>query len=131
MHRRSLLGTVAAGCGSLLAGCGGSTVAGEVVANETPLVLSHEHAVQGTPSGTRLVVDVTAENNSEDPITAAGRVPELSCTFLNDAGERLHRSGVQPLDTIGAGAAATFEFQLGTRVSEAARYELAAAWTEE
>jgi hypothetical protein len=131
MHRRTVLGIVAAGFGSLLAGCSGSTVAGEVVANETPLGLTHEYEIQGTPSGTRLVVTVTAENGGEEQITPDGRVPELSCTFLNDAGEPLHDSGLQPVEAISAGETATFEFQLGTRVSEASRYELAAAWTRD
>lgn len=131
MHRRTVLGMAAAGCGSLLAGCGGATVAGEVVANETPLALTHDYEIQGTPSGTRLLVTVTAENGGEEPITPDGRVPELSCEFLSGAGETLHQSGVRPLEAIAAGDATTFQFQLGTRVSEASRYELTAVWTSE
>ncbi|WP_262177196.1 hypothetical protein [Haloarcula laminariae] len=131
MHRRTLLGTLAAGCGSALAGCGGSAVTGEVVANETPLSLTHEYAVQGTPSGTRLVVDVTAENDGTDRITTEGRVPELACTFLDDDGEQLYRSGLKPRDPIGVGATSAFEFALSTSVSEAERYELTATWTED
>lgn len=131
MHRRTVLGMAVAGCGSVLAGCGGSAVAGAVVANETPLVLTHEYEIRGTPSGTVLVVDVTAANDGGDPITPDGQVPELTCTFLNSADETLHESGVQPLEAIDSGDAATFQFKLGTRVSEASRYELAAAWTRD
>ena len=119
---------VATGCGSVLAGCGGPTVDGEVVANETPLDLSHEYTVQGTPSGTILTVDVTAENESQNRITPDGQVPQLTCAFLNGAGETLHQSGIQPLEPIDVGAATTFQFKLGTRVSDARRYELTAVW---
>ncbi|WP_324664582.1 hypothetical protein [Haloarcula sediminis] len=131
MHRRTLLGTLAAGCGSALAGCSGSTVTGEVVANETPLSLTHEYAIQGTPSGTRLVVDVTAENDGTDRITPEGQVPELACTFLDDAGEQIYRTGLQPRDPIRVGATSAFEFALSTRVSETTRYELTATWSQE
>jgi hypothetical protein len=118
----------AAGCGSVLAGCGGPTVDGAVVANETPLVIAHEYAVRGTPSGTVLVVDVTAENQGQRRITPDGQVPELTCAFLNDAGEPLHQPGIQPLEPIDVGAATTFQFKLGTNLSEVTRYELMAAW---
>lgn len=128
VHRRTILGMVATGFGSVLAGCGGSSVDGEVVANETPLVLSHEHTVQGRPSGTVLSVDVTAENDGQNRITPDGQVPQLTCTFLNNAGETLYQSGIQPLEPIDVGAATTFQFKLGTNVSDATRYELTAAW---
>ena len=128
MHRRTLLGTVVAGFGTVIAGCGGDTVEGSVVANETPLVLSHEYAIQGTPSGTRLVVDVSAENGGSEPISTDGEVPRVTCVFLNGVGETLHRSGVEPLERIGPGETSPFEFQLGTGVDEVTRYELSAEW---
>jgi len=130
MYRRELLGSAAVGLGTLLAGCGGSTVSGAVVRNDTPLDLAFEHAIQGTPSGTRLLVDVTAENTGSEPITPDGEVPKLSCAFLNGTGETLHQSGVQPVEPIAVGDAAAFEFQLGTRVEEVQRYELAGDWVE-
>lgn len=130
MHRRHFLGSAAVGLGTLLAGCGGSTVSGAVVSNETPLALSFDHAIQGTPSGTRLLVDVTAEHTGPDIITPDGEVPLLSCTFLNGAGETLHQSGVQPVEPIHAGESVPFQFQLGTRVSEAQRYELVGEWAQ-
>jgi len=131
MYRRDVLGMVAAGCGTLFAGCGGSNIDGEVVRNETPLALTHEYAVQGTPSGTRIVVDVTAANGSNSPITPDGTVTYLSCTFLNSADETLHRAGVQPVETIDAGATAQFQFTLGTSVDEATRYELTGEWVQD
>ena len=71
---------------------------------------------------------VTAENASQNRITPDGEVPQLTCVFLNGAGETLHQSGIQPLDPIDAGAATTFQFKLGTHVSDARRYELTAVW---
>jgi len=119
---------VTTGCGSLLAGCSGSTVDGEVVANETPLVISHEYTIRGTPSGTVLIVDVTAENGGQNRITPDGRVPQVTCTFLNADGETLHQSGIQPLEPIAVGTATELQFKMGTHLNEVTRYELTAAW---
>ncbi|NLV08332.1 hypothetical protein GOC83_19635 [Haloarcula rubripromontorii] len=115
----------------LLAGCGGSTVSGAVVSNDTPLSIAFEHAIQGTPSGTRLLVDVTAENTGSEPVTPDGEVPKLSCTFLDGAGRTLHRSGVQPVEPIAAGDSVAFQFQLGTQVSDVTRYELVGELVQE
>ena len=131
MHRRELLGSATVGLGTLLAGCGGSTVSGDIVSNDTPLDIAFEHAIQGTPSGTRLLVDVTAENTGSEPITPDGEVPKLSCTFLDGAGETLHQSGVQPVESIAVGESVAFQFQLGTHVSEVKRYELVGEWVQE
>jgi len=73
---------------------------------------------------------VTAENRGAEPITPEGDVPRLSCRFLDGAGETLHRSSVEPLDSIGVDATATFEFQLGTNTERAAVYELRVEWVQ-
>jgi len=130
MKRRTVLGMAATVCGTVAAGCLGSTVAGDVVRNETPLELSHDYEIQGTPSGTRVVVDVTAKNGGESPITPDGRLPQLSCAFLNESEETLHQSGVQPVEPIDVSETASFEFSLGTRVDEVTRYELGVDWID-
>lgn len=130
MQRRSLLGTLATGLGVALAGCSRSRVDGEVTANETPLVLTHEYTTQGTPSGTRVLVETTAENDGAEPITQAGQVPKITCTFLDDAGDQLHESGrelVQPLDV---GESTDLEFSLAVDTDEVTRYELRSEWVE-
>ncbi len=131
MHRRAVLGTLAAGCGTLFAGCSGSKVDGEVVANETPLVFSHEYAMQATYSGTRVVVDVTAENDGLEPITPEAPVPGVVCTFLDDGGESLHQSGLELQKLIGVGETVALEFTLAVDVDDVTRYELRCEWVEE
>lgn len=130
MRRRAVLGTVATGVTSLLAGCSWSRIEGEVVSNETPLVLSHEYATQGTPSGTRIIVTVTADNNGQEPLTPDEPVPMIDCRFLNEAGEQLHRSGHELTAELPVGEAAEFEFGLGTNTREVTRYALRAEWVE-
>lgn len=130
MHRRTFLGMLLTGCGTLLAGCTGTRIDGEVVSNETPLSLSHDYATQGTPSGTRLVVDVEAENEGSEPITLEAPVPRVVCTFLDDPGETVYRSGMELAEPIDVGETTTLEFTLGVDVTEVARYELLSEWTE-
>ncbi|WP_254761729.1 hypothetical protein [Natrinema marinum] len=130
MHRRAVLGTLAAGCGTLFAGCSGSRVDGEVVANETPLAFSHEYATQATYSGTRVVVEVTAENDGHEPITPKESVPNVVCTFLDATGETLHQSGLKLTQFIGVGETITLEFTLAVDVDDVTRYELRSEWLE-
>ncbi|WP_226008014.1 hypothetical protein [Natrinema salinisoli] len=131
MHRRAVLGTLAAGFGTLVAGCFGSRVDGEVISNETPLAFSHEYSTQATYSGTRVVVDVTAENQGIEPITPEGRVPRVVCTFLDNGGETLHRSGLELKRSIGVEETITLEFTLAVDVDDVSRYALRSEWVEE
>jgi hypothetical protein len=131
MHRRAVLGTLAAGCGTLLAGCSGSRVEGEVASNETPLALSHEYSIQATPSGTRIVVDVTAENEGSERVTPEAPVPRVVCTFFDDAGETLYRSGLELTSAVDVGGTIDLEFTLGVDVDDVARYTLRGEWVEE
>lgn len=114
----------------LVAGCPGSGVEGAVVSNETTLTVSHEYVTQGTSSGTRIVVDVTLENDGRDPITPEGRVPKITCTFLNGSGERLHESGRELVEPIDVGETTTLEFGLSVDVDDVSRYELRCEWTD-
>ncbi|WP_436903450.1 hypothetical protein [Halovenus halobia] len=131
MHRRTVLGSFAAGVGILIAGCSRSSVDGTVVSNETPLTFTHEYATQATPSGTRIVVEVTIENDGSQPITPEGRVPRITCTFLDNSGERLYQSGLEPVEPIGVGETTTMEFPLAVNVDDVTRYELRSKWTDE
>jgi len=131
MQRRTLLGMLATGLSVALAGCSRSRVDGDVVANETPLDLTHEYTTQGTPSGTRVLVETTVENDGAEPITQEGQVPRITCTFLDDAGEQLHESGrelVQPLDV---GASTDLDFSLAVDTDDVTRYELRTEWVPE
>jgi len=129
MQRRTVLGMLLAGCGTQLAGCTGTGIEGEVASNETPLALSYEYATQGTPSGTRLVVDVAAENAGNEPITPEDPVPRVVCTFLDDAGETVYQSGMELTEPIDAGETTTLTFTLGVDVGEVTRYQLRGEWT--
>lgn len=128
MHRRRVLGTL--GAGVLLAGCLGSRVDGEVASNETPLVFSHEYVTQGTPSGTRVLVEVTAQNDGTDPITPDGQVPNVSCTFFDGSGEALHEAGRQLTEPVGVGESTSLEFPLAIDTDDVTRYELRCEWVE-
>jgi hypothetical protein len=130
MHRRRFLGTLGAGAGVLLAGCSGSRVDGEVAVNETPLVFSHEYTTQATPSGTRVYVDVTAENSGDEQITPNGRVPNITCTFLDDAGATLHEAGKQLVQPVSVGESTSLEFPLTIDTEDVTRYELRSEWVE-
>lgn len=130
MRRRRFFGTLGAGAGVLLAGCSGSRVDGEVASNETPLSLSHEYATQGTPSGTRVLVEVTAENDGDEPITLDGQVPNITCAFLDDAGETLHEAGRQLVQPVGVGKSISMEFSLAINTEDVTRYELRSEWVE-
>jgi hypothetical protein len=130
MHRRTLLGTLAAGCGVSLAGCSRSRVEGVVAANETPLSFAHEYATQATPTGTRVLVEVTAENEGSEPITPDGRVPRITCTFLDGADESLHETGLQLIEPVGVGESTDLEFTLAIDTEDVARYELRSEWVE-
>ncbi|ELY63254.1 hypothetical protein C489_19351 [Natrinema versiforme JCM 10478] len=102
-----------------------------MVANETPLVFSHEYATQATYSGTRIVVDVTAENDGLESITPEVPVPQVVCTFLDKDGETLHQSGLKLKKSIAAGETITLEFTLAVDVDDVTRYELRSEWVEE
>jgi len=128
MHRRRFLGVF--GAGVLMAGCLGSRVNGEVTSNETPLVFSHEYVTQGTPSGTRILVEVTAENDGDDPITPDSRVPNIACRFFDDAGEVLHETGKQLVQPVGVGESVTLEFPLTIDTDDVKRYEIRSEWVE-
>lgn len=131
MQRRTLLGTLGAGFGVALAGCSRSRVDGEVVSNETPLVLTHEYSTQGTPSGTRVLVEATVENDGDDPITQDGRIPKITCTFLDDAGEDLHESGRELVQPLSVGESTVLEFPLTINTDDVTRYEFRIEWGEE
>ncbi|WP_226479874.1 hypothetical protein [Natrinema amylolyticum] len=131
MHRRAVLGTLAAGCGTLFAGCSESRVNGVVVSNETSLVFSHEYSTQATYSGTQVVVDVTAENEGVEPITPEVPVPQVVCTFLDNGGETLHQSGLKLKEFIGVEETITLEFTLAVDVDDVTHYELRSEWVEE
>jgi hypothetical protein len=130
MHRRAVLGTLTTVGGVLLAGCSGSSIDGEVVENETPLAFTHEHATQATPSGMRIVVDVTVENDGDEPITPESRVPRVVCAFLDANGETLHRSGLELVETVAAGGTTALEFTLAVDTDDVARYEIQSEWVE-
>ncbi len=115
----------------LLGGCFESSVDGEIVSNETSLVLSHEHATQSTPSGVRILVEVTLENDGTEPITADGRVPRIVCTFRNDSGESLYESGRRLTDSVEVGETTTVEFPMAVNVDDVTRYELRSEWVDE
>jgi hypothetical protein len=130
MHRRTVLGTLAVGFGIALGGCSRSSVDGTVVSNETPLVFSHEYATQSTPSGVRIVVEVTVENNGDEQITPEDRAPQITCTFVDSAGETLHQSGLKLVDSIGVGEETTLEFTLAVDTDEVEQYKLRSDWIE-
>ncbi|WP_434531582.1 hypothetical protein ACODNH_21615 (plasmid) [Haloarcula sp. NS06] len=131
MYRRAVLGSLAAGFGALFADCSGSSVSGSVVANETPLVLTHEYAVQATYSGTQIAVNVIAENGGNESVTTDPPVPRIVCTFLTEADERVYQAGRTLLDPVGVGESTALEFALGVNVDAVARYELRCKWVEE
>ena len=130
-NRRAVLGTILVGVGSLLAGCSQSSVKGAVVENETSLALSHEYGIQATPSGTRVVVDVTVTNNGSEQITPEGRVPRLTCSFLDGSGVQLHQSGLELVEPLDVGEETMLQFTLAVDVDSVARYELRSEWVEE
>jgi hypothetical protein len=129
MNRRAVLGTLAASCGLLFAGCSGTSVDGEVISNETPLLLSHEHSTQATYSGTRVVVDVAATNEGEEELTPESPVPRIVCTFLDSNDKTLHQSGLELPRAVAVGETITLEFTLAIDVDEATRYTLRSEWT--
>lgn len=131
MHRRTVLGSVAVGLGLFLAGCTGSSVDGSVVSNETPLALSHEYSTIATPSGTRTFVEVTVENDGNEPITPEDRVPRITCTFTDGSGEQLYQSGLELVEPLDVGETTTLEFTLAVDVDDVAAYELRSEWVEQ
>lgn len=131
MHRRTVLGTLAVSAGILLGGCSGSSVDGEIVSNETPLVFSHESETQSTPSGVRILVEVTLENDGTEPMTLDDRVPQITCTFRDDSGEDLYESGRKLTDPLEAGETTTVEFTTAVNVDDVTRYELRSEWADE
>lgn len=130
MHRRTVLTTLCVGFGTVLAGCSRSRVDGAVASNETPLLLTHEYATQATSSGTRVLVEVTAENDGNEVITTDRQVPKITCTFLNDAGATLHESGRQLVQPLDVGESTLLEFPLTIDTEDVTRYELRTEWTE-
>ena len=130
LTRRAVLGTILVGTASALAGCSRSSVEGAVVENETPLTLSHEYGIQATPSGTRVVVDVTVTNDGSEPLTLETRVPRLTCTFVSESGEQLLQSGRKLVDQLDSEESTTVQFALAVNVDDATRYELRSTWAE-
>lgn len=128
MNRRAVLGTLATSCGLFLAGCSGSSVDGEVVSNETPLVLAHDYSTQATYSGTRVVVDVTATNDGDEQLTPEAPVPRVVCTFLDGDDETLYESGLELPQVVDSGETIELEFTLAVDVDDAARYTLRGEW---
>lgn len=126
-----MLGTLATGCVLSLAGCSGTRIDERVASNDTPLTLSHDYATQGTFSGTRIVVDVTATNEGGEPITPETPVPEVICIFVDDAGETLYRSGLEVPRTMDIGESIDLEFTLAVDVDDADRYTLQSEWVTE
>ena len=131
MNRRAVLRTLVAGGGVLLAGCSGSRVGGQVVSNETPLVLSSEYSTQATFSGTRVVVDVTAENDGDERLTPADPAPRIVCTFLDGSGETLYQSGLELPRPVDVGETITLEFSLAVDVDDVKRYTIRGEWSED
>lgn len=131
MNRRSVLGTLATCCVIPLAGCSESRVDSEMVSNDTPLTFSHDYATQGTLSGTRVVVEVTATNEGSEPITPDTPVPEVVCLFFDGAGETLYRSSLEVPRRVGVGESIDLEFTLAVDVDEVARYTLQSEWVTE
>jgi hypothetical protein len=130
VNRRAVLQALGTGLGVSLAGCSGSRIDGAVASNETPLSFSHEYATQATYSGTRVFVDVTAENAGNDPITLETRVPNTTCTFLDAAGETLHEAGIELVEPLNVGESTALEFPLTIDTEDVTRYELRCAWVE-
>lgn len=126
-----MLGTLAAGCGVMLAGCSGSSVDGAVVSNDTPLVLAHEYSTQATFSGTRVVVGVTATNEGDERLTPDVPLPRIVCTFLDSASESLYESGLELPRTVDVGESADLEFTLAVDVDDLTRYTLRCEWVRE
>ncbi|WP_340101493.1 hypothetical protein [Salinibaculum salinum] len=131
MNRRTVLRTLAGGGVLSLAGCSGSRVDGEVGSNDTPLTFSHDYETQGTLSGTRIVVDVTATNEGSEPITPDAPVPEVVCLFSDSAGETLYQSGREVMNQVGVGESIDMEFKLAVDVDDVARYTLESEWVTE
>jgi hypothetical protein len=131
MNRRRALGTLATGGLTLLAGCSGQNIEGEVLASEVPLALTHDHSTQSTFSGTRVVVDVTAENDGEKRLTPEKPVPRIVCTFLDGSGGTLYESGLQLPETIDPGGTVALEFALAVDVDDLSRYTLRSEWVED
>jgi hypothetical protein len=102
-----------------------------VVSNETPLVLSYEYSTQATFSGTRVVVDVTAENDGTEPLTPAEPTPRIVCTFLDDGGETLYQSGLDLPRPVDVGATITLQFSLAVDVDDVERYTIRGEWSED
>lgn len=130
MYRRTVIGTLCTGPVGLLAGCSRSRVEGTVATNETPLVFTHDYATQATPSGTRVLVEVTAENAGSDPIALENRAPRITCTFLDDADAVLHESGVELVQPLEVDESTTLEFTLAIDTEDVAQYELRGRWVE-
>jgi|GEM_PF-484270 hypothetical protein len=128
--RRTVILALGTGSIASLAGCSGSRVDGVVATNETPLVFSHEYATRATYSGTRVLVEATVENTGSDPLTLEERVPMITCTFLNDADETLHESGIKLVQPLTVDESTTLEFPLTIDTEDVTRYELRCEWVE-
>lgn len=130
VNRRTVLRALGTGPVASLAGCSGSRIDGAVASNETPLSFSHEYATQATYSGTRVFVDVTAENTGNDSITLEKRVPNITCTFFDAAGETLHEAGIELVEPLDVGESTALEFPLTIDTEDVTRYELRCEWVE-
>jgi hypothetical protein len=129
-YRRTVIGTVGTGLVALLAGCSQSRVDGAVATNETPLVFTHEYSTRATYSGTKVVVEVTAENAGSDPITSESRIPEITCTFLDSNDETLYEPSIKLVRPLEVDQSTTLEFTLAIDTDDVSRYELRSRWVE-
>jgi hypothetical protein len=78
----------------------------------------------------RVVVDVSATNEGSEPITQTGRVPRVTCHFIDTAGASIHSSGLELRKDIGIGESVELEFTLAVGVDDVAEYALQSEWVE-
>lgn len=126
--RRAVVGTLSVGVIAALAGCSRSRVDGVVGVNETPLRLTHEYTTRATYSGTRVVVEVVAENDGETPMLLEQRAPKITCTFLDDTEKTLHESSVELVNPLRAGESTALEFPLTIDTTAVTQYVIQSEW---
>lgn len=126
MHRRDVLRTLAGASLLGLAGCGGPSATGTVVANDTALVVTdHRAGTRATQAGTELYVEAQTRNDGDEPITRSGTVPEFACTFFSESNEQLYHAAQELTRPLNPSDTREFTFELHRRSDEADRYELA------
>lgn len=130
MQRREALRTLAAAGTVSLAGCLGSTVTGTVATNETALTIEHEYTVRASGNGTKVLVETTATNETDELIDGPEPLLDATCRFLDGVGEQLHGSTRRIEPPLEPGWTRDMEFILGGTVDEAERYELLFRWAD-